>query len=87
MVRCIKKIELQDSTAKALIFSTWSSLLDIIAQALYENGIAYRQLTGSKLGSKYENDLFRFVYCFRCTLDSFDNFFCVLHKIRNGFWC
>lgn len=58
IVRCIKKIEQQDPTAKALIFSTWSSLLDIVAEALQENSIVYRQLSGHN-SSKYENDLFR----------------------------
>lgn len=60
MVRCLKVIEMEEPGAKALIFSAWNSLLDVVAAALKENSIVYRQLSGaSKSGRKYEQSLSR----------------------------
>jgi E3 ubiquitin-protein ligase SHPRH len=39
VVRCLLKITREDSSAKSLIFSTWSDVLQLISNALLENNI------------------------------------------------
>jgi E3 ubiquitin-protein ligase SHPRH len=39
VVRCLLKITREDSSAKSLIFSTWSDVLQLISNALLENHI------------------------------------------------
>ncbi|GFN75464.1 E3 ubiquitin-protein ligase shprh [Plakobranchus ocellatus] len=44
VIECLIKIKQQDPTAKALVFSLWVSVLDILASALAENKISYKSL-------------------------------------------
>ncbi|OWF36325.1 E3 ubiquitin-protein ligase SHPRH [Mizuhopecten yessoensis] len=56
VVRCMLGIKKTDPTAKVLVFSTWKSVLGIIAEALEENNITHRTLyTG-----KFQNQLTSF---------------------------
>ena len=61
VVRCLKRIERDEPGCKALVFSTWQSLLDVVAQALSDNNITYRHLNSHKHNTKYEQSLNRFV--------------------------
>ncbi|GFS23980.1 E3 ubiquitin-protein ligase SHPRH [Elysia marginata] len=44
VIECLIKIKQQDPSAKALVFSLWVSVLDILASALAENKISYKSL-------------------------------------------
>lgn len=44
VVRVMLRIKAADSDAKVLIFSTWNDVLQVIADALTQNGILYRSL-------------------------------------------
>ncbi|RUS85954.1 hypothetical protein EGW08_006283, partial [Elysia chlorotica] len=44
VIECLIKIKEQDPSAKALVFSLWVSVLDILASALAENKITYKSL-------------------------------------------
>ncbi|NXL94438.1 SHPRH ligase, partial [Alectura lathami] len=46
VVRTLKRIQLNDPGAKALVFSMWQDMLDIIAKALYENDLTFSQIKG-----------------------------------------
>ena len=61
VVRCLKRIERDEPGCKALVFSTWQSLLDVVAQALSDNNITYRHLNSHKHNTKYEQSLNRYV--------------------------
>lgn len=49
VVRTLLAIKSADSSAKSLVFSTWQEVLGVLAQALDENGIKYKHITGSRL--------------------------------------
>ncbi|GAB1606975.1 E3 ubiquitin-protein ligase SHPRH-like, partial [Argonauta hians] len=57
IVQCLLKIQQKDPLAKSLIFSTWSSVLEIVGQALTENGIQYVNL---RSGKQSQTNLFSF---------------------------
>merc|ERR1712106_595731 len=44
VVRVMLRIKAADPEAKILIFSTWNDVLEVIADALTQNGIIYRSL-------------------------------------------
>ncbi|TNN78276.1 E3 ubiquitin-protein ligase SHPRH [Liparis tanakae] len=46
VVRTLKKIQVADPGAKCLVFSTWLSVLDIIAKALFDNNMEFSQING-----------------------------------------
>nr|XP_006013146.2 PREDICTED: E3 ubiquitin-protein ligase SHPRH [Latimeria chalumnae] len=46
VIRTLKKIQLKDPGAKALVFSTWQDVLDIIAKALDDNNMVFAQING-----------------------------------------
>ncbi|XP_077977892.1 E3 ubiquitin-protein ligase SHPRH-like [Glandiceps talaboti] len=47
VVRTLKKIQSREQGTKALVFSTWQDVLDVIGQALTDNGIEYRYITNA----------------------------------------
>ncbi|XP_067947672.1 E3 ubiquitin-protein ligase SHPRH-like [Watersipora subatra] len=56
VIKCLKVIAREEPNAKALVFSTWTSLLEVVARALTENDITYQYL-GGKYGRGYEEKL------------------------------
>uniref|UniRef100_A0A8C5L3Q3 E3 ubiquitin-protein ligase SHPRH n=1 Tax=Jaculus jaculus TaxID=51337 RepID=A0A8C5L3Q3_JACJA len=44
VVRALMKIQLRDPGAKALVFSTWQDVLDIISKALTDNNMEFAQI-------------------------------------------
>jgi E3 ubiquitin-protein ligase SHPRH len=54
VVRCLLKIQRSDKDAKALVFSTWTEVLNILADALTDNNINFRMLQASR---KFEEHL------------------------------
>lgn len=58
IVRCLIKMRMEDPTAKALVFSTWQSVLDIIGKALTCNELKYCSLTSAK--KEAQKNLFKF---------------------------
>ncbi|XP_053701712.1 E3 ubiquitin-protein ligase SHPRH [Synchiropus splendidus] len=59
VVRTLKKIHLTDPGAKCLVFSTWQSVLDIIAKALFHNNMEFSQINGIH---KFQENLSSFKY-------------------------
>ncbi|XP_066556931.1 E3 ubiquitin-protein ligase SHPRH isoform X2 [Amia ocellicauda] len=59
VVRALKKIHMTDPAAKSLVFSTWQGVLDIIAQALYDNNMDFSQINGIH---KFQENLSSFKY-------------------------
>uniref|UniRef100_A0A8D3AT54 SNF2 histone linker PHD RING helicase n=1 Tax=Scophthalmus maximus TaxID=52904 RepID=A0A8D3AT54_SCOMX len=59
VVRTLKKIQLTDPGAKCLVFSTWLCVLDIIAKALFDNGMEFSQINGIH---KFQENLCSFKY-------------------------
>ncbi|XP_033874858.3 E3 ubiquitin-protein ligase SHPRH [Acipenser ruthenus] len=59
VVRALKKIQLKNPDAKALVFSTWHGVLDIIAKALYDNNMEFSQINGIH---KFQENLSSFKY-------------------------
>lgn len=59
VVRALKKIQMTDPGAKSLVFSTWQGVLDIIAQALFDNNIEFSQINGIH---KFQENLSSFKY-------------------------
>ncbi|XP_067099259.1 E3 ubiquitin-protein ligase SHPRH isoform X1 [Osmerus mordax] len=59
VVRTLKKIQLTDPGAKCLVFSTWQSVLDIIAKALFDNNMEFSQINGIH---KFQENLCSFKY-------------------------
>ncbi|XP_069462819.1 E3 ubiquitin-protein ligase SHPRH [Ambystoma mexicanum] len=59
VVRTLKKIQIKDPGAKALVFSTWQDVLDIIAKALQDNNLVFAQI--SKI-QKFQENLSAFKY-------------------------
>ncbi|XP_054470083.1 E3 ubiquitin-protein ligase SHPRH [Anoplopoma fimbria] len=59
VVRTLKKIQLTDPGAKCLVFSTWLSVLDIIAKALFDNNMEFSQINGIH---KFQENLCSFKY-------------------------
>lgn len=57
LIKCLKKIKRDDSGAKVLLFSSWTDILNIIAQALEENEISFKTLFS---GSKFQKNLAAF---------------------------
>uniref|UniRef100_A0A8D2JME1 E3 ubiquitin-protein ligase SHPRH n=1 Tax=Sciurus vulgaris TaxID=55149 RepID=A0A8D2JME1_SCIVU len=48
VVRTLMKIQLRDPGAKALVFSTWQDVLDIISKALTDNNMEFAQISRVK---------------------------------------
>ncbi|XP_055485093.1 E3 ubiquitin-protein ligase SHPRH isoform X2 [Psammomys obesus] len=48
VVRTLMKIQLRDPGAKALVFSTWQDVLDIISKALTDNNMEFTQISRIK---------------------------------------
>ncbi|XP_017654537.1 E3 ubiquitin-protein ligase SHPRH isoform X3 [Nannospalax galili] len=48
VVRTLMKIKLRDPGAKALVFSTWQDVLDIISKALTDNNMEFAQISRIK---------------------------------------
>ncbi|XP_037698189.1 E3 ubiquitin-protein ligase SHPRH [Choloepus didactylus] len=48
VVRTLMKIQLRDPGAKALVFSTWQDVLDIISKALSDNNMEFAQISRVK---------------------------------------
>ncbi|KAK3576517.1 hypothetical protein CHS0354_034193 [Potamilus streckersoni] len=44
VVRCLKKIQKEDPSAKSLVFSTWTDVLSVIGTALVENDVSFKAL-------------------------------------------
>ncbi|XP_061899198.1 E3 ubiquitin-protein ligase SHPRH-like [Entelurus aequoreus] len=59
VVRTLKKIQVSDPGAKCLVFSTWQSVLDIIAKALFDNNMEFSQINGIH---KFKENLSSFKY-------------------------
>lgn len=59
VVRTLKKIQMTDPVAKCLVFSTWQSVLDIIAKALFDNTMEFSQINGNH---KFQENLSSFKY-------------------------
>lgn len=59
VVRTLKKIQMTDPGAKCLVFSTWQSVLDIIAKALFDNNMEFSQINGIH---KFQENLSSFKY-------------------------
>ncbi|XP_068607759.1 E3 ubiquitin-protein ligase SHPRH [Brachionichthys hirsutus] len=59
VVRTLKKIQGADPGAKCLVFSTWLSVLDIIAKALFDNNMEFSQINGIH---KFQENLSSFKY-------------------------
>ncbi|XP_057715689.1 E3 ubiquitin-protein ligase SHPRH isoform X2 [Corythoichthys intestinalis] len=59
VVRTLKKIQMCDPGAKCLVFSTWQSVLDIIAKALFDNSMEFSQINGIQ---KFQENLSSFKY-------------------------
>ncbi|XP_048830636.1 E3 ubiquitin-protein ligase SHPRH isoform X2 [Brienomyrus brachyistius] len=59
VVRTLKKIQMADPAAKALVFSTWQGVLDIISQALFDNNMEFSQINGIH---KFQENLSSFKY-------------------------
>nr|XP_033793202.1 E3 ubiquitin-protein ligase SHPRH isoform X2 [Geotrypetes seraphini]XP_033793203.1 E3 ubiquitin-protein ligase SHPRH isoform X2 [Geotrypetes seraphini] len=59
VVRTLMKIQIQDPGAKALVFSTWQDVLDIIGKALQDNNMMYAQINGI---NKFQENLCAFKY-------------------------
>ncbi|XP_061700946.1 E3 ubiquitin-protein ligase SHPRH isoform X3 [Syngnathoides biaculeatus] len=59
VVRTLKKIQVSDPGAKCLVFSTWQSVLDIIAKALLNNNMEFSQINGIQ---KFQENLSSFKY-------------------------
>ncbi|XP_021176668.2 E3 ubiquitin-protein ligase SHPRH [Fundulus heteroclitus] len=59
VVRTLKKIQMNDPGAKCLVFSTWLSVLDIIAKALLDNNLEFSQINGIH---KFQENLSSFKY-------------------------
>ncbi|XP_053317035.1 E3 ubiquitin-protein ligase SHPRH [Spea bombifrons] len=59
VVRTLMKMQLRDPGAKALVFSTWQDVLDIIAKALQDNNIVFSQINGIQ---KFQENLSAFKY-------------------------
>nr|XP_019953746.1 PREDICTED: E3 ubiquitin-protein ligase SHPRH isoform X3 [Paralichthys olivaceus] len=59
VVRTLKKIQATDPGAKCLVFSTWLSVLDIIAKALFDNNLEFSQINGIH---KFQENLSSFKY-------------------------
>uniref|UniRef100_UPI0037E80854 E3 ubiquitin-protein ligase SHPRH n=1 Tax=Semicossyphus pulcher TaxID=241346 RepID=UPI0037E80854 len=59
VVRTLKKIQVTDPGAKCLVFSTWLSVLDIIAKALLDNNMEFSQINGIH---KFQENLCSFKY-------------------------
>ncbi|XP_069091339.1 E3 ubiquitin-protein ligase SHPRH [Pleurodeles waltl] len=59
VVRTLKKIQICDPGAKALVFSTWQDVLDIIAKALQDNNLVFAQINKIQ---KFQENLSAFKY-------------------------
>ncbi|XP_037550963.1 E3 ubiquitin-protein ligase SHPRH [Nematolebias whitei] len=59
VVRTLKRIQTTDRGAKCLVFSTWQSVLDIIAKALLDNNMEFSQINGIH---KFQENLSCFKY-------------------------
>ncbi|XP_041828321.1 E3 ubiquitin-protein ligase SHPRH isoform X2 [Melanotaenia boesemani] len=59
VVRTLKRIQVTDPGAKCLVFSTWQSVLDIIAKALFDNNMDFSQINGIH---KFQENLSSFKY-------------------------
>ncbi|XP_047466793.1 E3 ubiquitin-protein ligase SHPRH [Mugil cephalus] len=59
VVRTLKKIQVTYPGAKCLVFSTWQSVLDIIAKALFDNNLEFSQINGIH---KFQENLSSFKY-------------------------
>lgn len=57
VVRTLLKIQMTDPGAKCLVFSTWQSVLDIIAKALFDNNMEFTQINGNH---KFQENLSSF---------------------------
>uniref|UniRef100_A0A1A8HC53 SNF2 histone linker PHD RING helicase, E3 ubiquitin protein ligase n=1 Tax=Nothobranchius korthausae TaxID=1143690 RepID=A0A1A8HC53_9TELE len=59
VVRTLKGIQMTDPGAKCLVFSTWQSVLDIIAKALFDNNMDFSQINGIH---RFQENLTSFKY-------------------------
>ncbi|XP_014902987.1 E3 ubiquitin-protein ligase SHPRH [Poecilia latipinna] len=59
VVRTLKQIQMNNPGAKCLVFSTWQSVLDIIAKALLDNNLEFSQINGIH---KFQENLSSFKY-------------------------
>uniref|UniRef100_A0A3Q3WIF0 Uncharacterized protein n=1 Tax=Mola mola TaxID=94237 RepID=A0A3Q3WIF0_MOLML len=59
VVRTLKKIQVTDPGAKCLVFSTWLSVLDIIAKALFDNNMEFSQINVTSI---FQENLSSFKY-------------------------
>ncbi|KAM4695222.1 E3 ubiquitin-protein ligase SHPRH [Discoglossus pictus] len=59
VVRTLMKIQHRDPGAKALVFSTWQDVLDIIAKALQDNNLIFSQINGIQ---RFQENLSAFKY-------------------------
>ncbi|KAM8947387.1 E3 ubiquitin-protein ligase SHPRH [Pelodytes ibericus] len=59
VVRTLMRIQFRDPGAKALVFSTWQDVLDIIAKALQDNSLVFSQINGIQ---KFQENLSAFKY-------------------------
>lgn len=59
VVRTLMKIQLKDPGAKALVFSTWQDVLDIISKALTDNNMGFTQISRIKT---FQENLSAFKY-------------------------
>ncbi|XP_054652894.1 E3 ubiquitin-protein ligase SHPRH isoform X1 [Dunckerocampus dactyliophorus] len=59
VVRTLIRIQVSNPGAKCLVFSTWQSVLDIIAKALFDNNMEFSQINGIH---KFQQNLSSFKY-------------------------
>uniref|UniRef100_A0A4W3HRE0 SNF2 histone linker PHD RING helicase n=1 Tax=Callorhinchus milii TaxID=7868 RepID=A0A4W3HRE0_CALMI len=59
VIRTLKKIQLRYPGAKALVFSTWQDVLEIIGKALFDNNLEFVQIDGLH---KFQENLSAFKY-------------------------
>ncbi|KAI5193916.1 E3 ubiquitin-protein ligase SHPRH [Manis pentadactyla] len=60
VVRTLKTIQLRDPGAKALVFSTWQDVLDVISKALTDNNMKFAQI--SSVNKTFQENLSAFKY-------------------------
>ncbi|ELU00238.1 hypothetical protein CAPTEDRAFT_220844 [Capitella teleta] len=54
VVQCLKEIKHKDPSAKALVFSTWQEVLDVLSQAFTDNDISFKSLLAQ---NKFQRNL------------------------------
>lgn len=70
VVRTLMRIQRRDPGAKALVFSTWQDVLDIISKALTDNNMEFAQISRVKTFQVCQD----FLKCFKVDSVANENF-------------